>query len=411
MDLRLGYLVPEFPAQTHVFFWREITALRDLGENLFLLSTRRPAARNCRHAFAMAAISQTHYVFPPLGIGPLALREMTSGRLSHALQYLNELEPVALKNRLRHYILLGSALDLVRWTQQKQINHVHAHSCADAAHVLALARRMGGPPYSLTLHGDLEVYGTDHRSKMRDAAFVSVVGDHLRRQVIERVGLSADRIMVNCMGVDTSQLTTLGRDRCSTAGRLHMVTVARLHPNKGHLHALAAINRGIRSGLDLHYTIAGGGPFVDSIRSRVIDLGLESRVTLTGTLSEIEVANLLSRADAFLLPSEGLGEAWPVSVMEAMAAGLPVVASEIGATPEMITPGEDGFLVQQGDELALLDMITLLATNLHLRSRVGDAARRTAQRRFDVRKTARALRDAVRASLTHPEFRYEAMIQ
>ena len=94
--------------------------------------------------------------------------------------------------------------------------------------------------------------------------------------------------------------------------------------------------------------------------------------------------------------------------MEAMAAGLPVVASEIGATPEMITPGGDGFLVPQGDELALLDMITLLATNLHVRTRVGDAARRTAQRRFDVRNTAKALRDAVRASLTYSGSRYEA---
>jgi glycosyltransferase involved in cell wall biosynthesis len=97
-----------------------------------------------------------------------------------------------------------------------------------------------------------------------------------------------------------------------------------------------------------------------------------------------------------LLPSVGR-EAWPVSVMEAMAAGLPVVASTIGATPEMITPNEDGFLVPQGDEAGLLEKITLLALDVETRRRIGEAARKTAERRFDVTLTACALRDAILA--------------
>jgi len=174
--------------------------------------------------------------------------------------------------------------------------------------------------------------------------------------------------------------------------------VARLHPAKGHVHALASIYRGIQAGLDLHYTIAGEGPYKDSLLSVINDLDLGAYVTLTGALPEKEVFQLLSRADAFVLPSIGLGEAWPVSVMEAMAAGLPVIASMVGATPEMITPGEDGILVPQRDERALLESITLLASDVDTRRRIGQAARRTAEQRFDVSATAGALRDAVRAS-------------
>ena len=120
---------------------------------------------------------------------------------------------------------------------------------------------------------------------------------------------------------------------------------------------------------------------------------------MTGTLSEIEVFELLSKVDTFLLPSTGLGEAWPVSVMEAMSAGLPVIASEIGATPEMITPGKDGFLVHQGDEQAILEKISLLAHNVDVRRRIGEAGRRTAQERFDIAGTVNKLRDTIERSL------------
>jgi glycosyltransferase involved in cell wall biosynthesis len=84
-----------------------------------------------------------------------------------------------------------------------------------------------------------------------------------------------------------------------------------------------------------------------------------------------------------------------------MGAGLPVVATVIGATPEMITPGEDGFLVPQGDEETLLKTIVLLASDVDMRRRIGETARRTAKRHFDVAVTAGALRDSVRASLNN----------
>ena len=398
-SLRVGYLVPEFPGQTHIFFWREVEALRRIGEEVSLLSTRKPSPVSCRHEFAPTAFAETHYLFPPSMLSLVEWPVAGARGFAKALAYLGGLEASRFRDRLRQCLLFASALDLVRWSRREHIDHIHAHSCADAAHVLAWARCAGGPPYSLTLHGDLDVYGGDHRSKMEGAAFVSVVGNHLRHQVMERTGVPGERVFVTCMGVGTSKLATLGTTRSYAPGSLHLVTVARLNPAKGHTHVLAAIHRGLQMGLDLRYTIAGEGPYRDGIVSRVRELGLNSRVTLTGTLAETEVHQLLSEADAFILPSVGLGEAWPVSVMEAMGAGLPVIASIIGATPEMIIPGEDGFLVPQGDEQALLDKIVLLAGDMNIRRQIGEAARRTAGHRFDIGVTARALSDAIHASL------------
>src|SRR5260370_2519142 len=128
----------------------------------------------------------------------------------------------------------------------------------------------------------------------------------------------------------------------------------------------------------MRYTMAGEGSFRDGIVSRIRELGLDGNISLTGTLAENEVFESLSQADAFVLPSIGLGEAWPVSVMEAMGAGLPVIASIIGATPQMITSAVDGFLVPQKDEEALLQRITLLARDIETRQKIGQAARLTA---------------------------------
>src|SRR5258708_27899919 len=117
-----------------------------------------------------------------------------------------------------------------------------------------------------------------------------------------------------------------------------MATMACLNPAKRHTDALASVHRAHKSGLKIHYTIEGEGPHKDIILAKIRELDLEKHVSLSGSLSESEVYKLLSEVDAFLLPSTGLGEAWPVSIMEAMGAGLPVVASVIGATPKMSTP-------------------------------------------------------------------------
>lgn len=393
VSVRLGYLVPDFPTQTHIFFWREIEALRRMGQEVFLISTSRPPESSCRHAFAIPARAETHYLFPP---SPARLATWAGSGcrgLPRAVDYLAKLERSRVADRARHAGLLLAAIDLVQWARRMRIDHVHGQSCANSAHVLALAHRLGGPSFSLTLHGDLDVYGGDHRSKMKEATFVSAVGSHLIGQLRDKADI-AD-VVVTCMGVDTAELRKLGEDRRYVAGQLHVATVARLHPAKGHFHALAAVDRARQAGLDIHYTIAGDGPFKEAILAKISELGLERQVTMTGSLSEVEVCALLSRADAFMLPSTGLGEAWPVSVMEAMGAGLPVIASIIGATPEMITTGHDGYLVSQADQDALLRCLMMLGENVELRRRIGAAARLTASQRFDVTVTATTLRDAV----------------
>jgi glycosyltransferase involved in cell wall biosynthesis len=393
---RIGYLVPEFPSQTHTFFWREVQALRERGVTVHLLSTRRPPADSCRHAFAVPARQETHYLYPPRVPSALIQLLLRPFGAVAAFAYVLGLRESTWKARLKYLGLILCAAELVRHARANGYRHVHIHSCADAAHLGALARILGGPSYSLTLHGDLPVYGTDHAKKMRRATFVSCVTRPLQLQVMQAVKLPADRLPVVWMGVNTDSY------RCDPPRRydnnpLTIVTVARLNPTKGHTNALRALRAAVDQGCDLRYEIAGEGPHRAAIEAEIAELKLADRVALLGTIGESDVLGLLRRADIFVLPSFGLGEAAPVSVMEAMACELPVVCSVIGGTPDMITTEEDGLLVPAGDIGALTSAFVRLARDAELRAKLGRAARARAVRQFDYRQTSAQLLAAIEA--------------
>ena len=388
----LGYLVPEFPTQTHAFFWREMQALEAGGLEVSLISTRRPPEDACPHDFADAARARTHYVFPPSPGPVLAVLATRPLRVLRGLAYAFGLGERGLMGRLRVAAMLLPAADLLRHCRARGVDHVHFHSCADSAHIGALARILGGPAYSLTLHGDLPVYGTDHAAKMARARAVTAVTRPLADQIR---AVHPDRdVPVVWMGVDTDRFRPAPSAGGADGGPLHVVTIARLNPTKGHVHFLEAMARLVADGVDIRYTIAGEGPHRASIEADIARLGLSERVEMAGSIGEDQVIGLLARADAFALTSFGQGEAAPVSVMEAMAAGLAVICSRIGGTPDMITDGVDGLLTGQSDVAAIAAALRRL-TDPEQRRRLADAARQTALTRFDYRQQAMRLREAV----------------
>jgi glycosyltransferase involved in cell wall biosynthesis len=399
---RLGYLVPEFPGQTHAFFWREFCALRQLGLDPVLLSTRPPQDGEGGHAFTREAAAQTRYLVPP-SPGAIAWLLAHPKAWANARAYLRGLSPRGLKSSLSRQAFLLCAVRLKRLADREGITHLHVHSCSNAAHLAALCRRLGGPTFGLTLHGDLEVYGTDHPQKTAEAAYVTAVTRPLREQLIEIADVMEERVPVIWMGVDTDRFTPPESPPKSSPesspesprpdGPTRLITVARLHPCKGHVHALRAMKAAVDRGADLVYDIAGKGPAEASLQSEIEQLGLGDRVNLLGSIGEESVLERLRNSDVFVLPSVGLGEAAPVSVMEAMACGRPVVCSIIGGTRDMIDHGRDSYLIEQGDEAGLADAFVELAHDPDRRRRIGAAARERAVRQFDYRAQARRLHE------------------
>ncbi|WP_163869266.1 glycosyltransferase family 4 protein [Myxococcus eversor] len=391
---RLGMLIPEFPTQTHAFFWREITALRAAGVEVHIFSTRRPV-EGCPHEWAERAASETTYLFPPrLSSALLSPRDFPG--MAQALAYVSKLS-VSVKQKARALGMLACAVDFLHHARERKLDHIHGHSAADAAHVLALCRILGGPRYSFHLHGDLPVYGTDHAAKAWDATFVAAAARPMQRELIKDVGLPPERTYTLWMGVDTDRFTPPAQRAESPRG-LHLASIGRLHLCKGHVHTFAGLRKALDRGLKAHLTLGGRGPHEQEIRQSIARFGLQSHVDMVGPLGEAAVIDLLHRADGFVLSSIGLGEASPVAVMEAMACGVPPVCSIIGGTPDMISDGTEGLLVAQGDEEGLANAFLQLGQDAALRERMASAARERAVRSFDYRETSRRLLEAIQVS-------------
>jgi glycosyltransferase involved in cell wall biosynthesis len=169
-----------------------------------------------------------------------------------------------------------------------------------------------------------------------------------------------------------------------------LLSVGRLRAPKDFLtlvRAMAALEPGL-AGL----RIAGDGPERAALADEVARLGLESTVELLGTRTD--VAELLAGADVFVLSSDS--EGLPMSVLEAMAAGLPVVASAVGGVPEAVRDGETGTLVPPGDSAALAHALRRLVSDPALRDRLGEAGRRRVEREFSLERFEREHLDLYR---------------
>ena len=132
--------------------------------------------------------------------------------------------------------------------------------------------------------------------------------------------------------------------------------------------------------------IVGEGPDRPRLEEEIEALGLSGRVRLAG--ERRDVPELLAAADVFVLPSAS--EGLPVSVLEAMAAGLPVIASRVGGVPEQVSDGETGLLVEPGDPSDLTAALDRLIADPSLRRRLGAAGRARAEQAFDLDPFRRA---------------------
>ncbi len=386
----LGYFVPEFPNQTHIWMWREIVALRRAGVRVRLISTRAPGADACRHDFAEEARFETFYVYPPGVMDAMGAMMRGVGVVGYAMS-LNE---SGVKQKARAMLLSACARRMCAWARREGVGHVHVHSAADAAHVASMSHRMGGPGFSVTLHGDLEVYGRDHGRKFERASFIATAGRHLIESVA-RLGVERERILSLPMGVETGKFTPRGWDEGDDVGVLRLVTVARLHRCKGHVHTFEAMRRLLDEGILVEATLVGEGPHRSEIEAEVRRLGLVERVKLTGSLGEAGVREAMRRADVFVLTSVGAGEASPVGVMEAMSSGLPVVVSVIGSTPDMVRDGVDGFLTGQGDVEGIARALREMSRDRARRRQMGERARERAVEQFDAGVGAMRLLEAI----------------
>lgn len=215
------------------------------------------------------------------------------------------------------------------------------------------------------------------------------VSEDLRRWLGETVGIPARQTLFIRNGVDTERFAaaSVAVGQVSPWGPDDIVigTVARIQDVKNHRGLVAAFARlrelapSLRGRLRL--SIVGDGPLMGAVREQVASLGLQDVVWLPG--ARADVAALLHGFSLFTLPS--LAEGTPVSMLEAMACGLPVVASNVGGIPEVVTDGVEGSLVPVEDTEALAQALASYVRDPALRRQRGEAARARVEAAFSMR--------------------------
>lgn len=183
------------------------------------------------------------------------------------------------------------------------------------------------------------------------------------------------RVIVHGVVLDTARGERA--DRRNTRAELGIpeddvliVSVANLRPEKGHDILLQAAQLLTRDDLPVRFLLVGDGELADDARALHTELGLDDRVQFLG--SRPDAIRILAASDIFVLAS--LHEGFPVSLMEALAVGVAVVATEVGGVPEAITPGVEGLVVPPGSVELLADAIRRVATDADLRHNMAVAA-------------------------------------
>jgi L-malate glycosyltransferase len=212
-----------------------------------------------------------------------------------------------------------------------------------------------------------------------------VANSQAARAMLEQEGLPSTSIAVIPNGIDAGAFAqradaspSQSLPAVAAQSRRRVVTVANLRPEKSHETLIAAAAQLAGDFPDVQFQIVGNGPRRAELEALVHAKGLERSVVFLGHRED--VSRLLSDADVFVLPSRS--EAFPNGAIEAMAAGLPVVASAVGGLLDLIEPGRTGLLLPPGDPDALAGALRQLFTDRALASRLGDAARTHVHQRY-----------------------------
>jgi colanic acid/amylovoran biosynthesis glycosyltransferase len=391
--VRIAYVVSRFPDASETFVLRELNAVeRHDGIEVELFSLF-PPKNPFVHRDAERWVPRLHRTSPRAAATAtlwwLARRPFTLVRAWGSIVAGHWRSPRRLGRAL---IASTAAAAHARTMRELGIEHVHAHFATYPALAAWLAGRLLGLPYSFTAHAhDIYIDQLHLGTLVREAKAVAVISEFNRR-FLAPYGADAETParLVRC-GVDPAAYAF--RPRALPAeGPVRAICVATLNELKGHTVLLDALASGDAELARVELDLVGSGPLEAPLRAQVARLGLAERVRFHGTCSEGDVARMLDAADVFVLASVVTPIGWmdgiPVALMEALASGLPVIASRLSGIPELVRDGETGLLAQPGDAADLAAAFGRLLADPDGAIARAQAGRRLIEQEFDIERSA-----------------------
>jgi colanic acid/amylovoran biosynthesis glycosyltransferase len=392
---RITYLVSRFPHVSETFIAHEISAVSAQPELDVELRSLFPPRDRTVHPVArpwLARLRRPSLVEAAAGVVWWLRRRPL--RLASSVGLIVAAHARRPRRLARALATFPIAAAHAREIAANEVDHVHAHYASYPLLAAWICARLVGAPYSFTAHAhDLFIDQSFLRRGMADARFAVAISEFNRR-FLARYGCRTPVHVVHC-GIDVSRYRFRPRAPAAAGRPTRLLCVASLQEYKGHRVLLDALAAGPElSGVEVD--LVGDGPLRRQLQRLAARLGLAGRIRFHGSLPEPDVAALLERADLFVLPSvvagDGQMEGIPVALMEALAAGVPVVASRLSGIPELIREGETGLLVSPDSPRDLRRAMARLLAEPGAKSQDrARAGRRLVEREFELRRSAETL--------------------
>jgi len=363
---KIAYILSRFPKISETFILREINALQNEGWEIELYPLilekekvvhieAKPWLKTLHHfpwiSGDVVRANLRYFFKSPFGYLKL-WGKMVSGNSSNP------------KFLARALVIFPKALRMAEEMQRSGIQHIHAHFATHPALTAWLIHHLTGISYSVTVHAhDIYVSQTMLVEKMRAASFIVAISEFNREFLIKHVGTEIEeKIKVVHCGIDLE--TYKSRDEAPPHAKFELKSIGSLEDYKGMRYLIEACALLLEEKVPLRCEIIGRGKKRPQLERMIAKYHLEETVFLAGAKTQKEVAEALGKADCYVQPSiitdTGKMEGIPVSIMEALGSGLPVVASDISGIPELVRPDETGYLVPEKNPEVLADTLAYI---------------------------------------------------
>jgi colanic acid/amylovoran biosynthesis glycosyltransferase len=389
----VGYVVRKFPVLSETFILNEILALEAKGVEVHVFAlapTRDPRF----HEGVVRMKAPIHYVPGATELRAL-LRQARRQAARDPQRYRRELLGVLATGRPKLLWRFLQASWIADRARRAGVRHLHAHFASHPTTVARQASRLLDVPFSFTAHA-FDIYRDAKprviARKMSDARFTVTVSDYNVDFLRAIVNGSGARIELIRNGIDMARFAP---PPAHAAGAFRLLAVARLVEKKG-LALLVEACRELRArGLEFRCDIIGKGAQKAALDALIREWDLRAHVRLLGALPQQEIVAHYHAAHALVLPCvvgrDGNRDGLPVSIVEALACGLPVISTPVTGIPEAVRHGENGLIVPSGDAAALADAVALLMRDPALLARLRAGARPSVIHEFDEQRTAARL--------------------
>lgn len=381
--MKIAYVVPAFPMPSETFVFREVLGLLDRGISIEVHAVTRPSASELAvlPAAARELAEQVHYI--DRMESAMALPWALTSRSARALNARLDREATLKANGLARLARAGA---IARRLKASGAERIHAH-WPYAAQMAALAHELTGVPFSVSVHAHEVAHDGGHFAAIYEKLeFASFCNRAAMEYLLERLPGSAEaRSELNYHGVDLEQFALL--DLAPPPPPLEVLAVGRLAKTKGMDRVVRAVGLAREEGLDVRLTVVGDGSQRGLLEEQARELGIADRVTFCGWIEHGKVREHLAACHVLaLLPDIDFHEGLPNVVLEAQAAGRPVVLSPLPAATEVLVPGENGWTVSAPDAVGeLVDVLRALLAEPSKLEEMHRRARSAVENGFDAR--------------------------